>query len=98
MNYTDDICEGMVVQLVENRPCGNIDLHVGDIGVVKHIMDDSIGVEWEIESDYNHTCGGSCRKFHGYWVTRDCISPIDTVDYGDTEFQNDFLELLGGVG
>lgn len=98
MNYTDDICEGMVVLLVVDRPYGNEDLHVGDVGVVKCITDDSVGVEWEIESDYNHTCSGHCRKSHGYWVARDYILPIDMADCGDTEFQNDFLELLGGVG
>lgn len=98
MSYIDDICEGMVVQLVVDRPCGNEDLHVGDIGVVRCIDNNEIAVEWEIKSGYNHSCGGHCMDLHGFWVARSYISPINAADYGDTEFQNDFLELLGGVG
>ena len=57
-------------------PTSMAGVSAGETGVVVNIRSDkcSIGVRWDEEGTWRHTCDGTCKKGHGWYVRPEIIA------------------------
>ena len=55
---------------------GMIGISVGETGVVVNIRFDKcgVGVCWDKEERFRHTCDGTCKRGHGWYVRPELIA------------------------
>ena len=55
---------------------GTAGISAGETGVVVNIRSDKcgIGVCWDKEERFRHTCDGTCKKGHGWYVRPELIT------------------------
>lgn len=84
------------VVLIDNEPCGNLDLPIGSTGTICSVFSHEVGVCWDHKIRNGHDCatsnGARCEMGYGWYVFDTQIAQ-ETED--DSDIEIDEAKFIG---